>query len=120
MAFSLDVSGLSEAAKYNLKRAENWSYIFRHPKGRPNANSQRVDDKFQLNPMLSPRWDLPVSVRGDVRLTSAVAEAIFGDCSTQDFDKELAEATSGLKAPSFGKYKESKSMTFDFGADHEV
>lgn len=120
LAFSLDISGLSEVAKYNLKRAENWSYIFRHPKGRPNANSQRVDDKFQLNPMLSPRWDLPVSVRGDVRLTSAVAEAIFGESSAQDFERELAEATSGLKAPGFGKIKESKSMTFDFGADHEV
>lgn len=120
LAFSLDVSALSEAAKYNLKRAENWSYIFRHPKGRPNANSQRVDDKFQLNPMLSPRWDLPVSVRGDVRLTSAVAEAIFGEASAQDFESELAEAASGLKAPGFGKVKESKSMTFDFGADHEV
>lgn len=120
LAFSLDISALSEVAKYNLKRAENWSYIFRHPKGRPNANSQRVDDKFQLNPMLSPRWDLPVSVRGDVRLTAAVAEAIFGESSTQDFDRELAKATSGLKAPGFGKIKESISMNFDFGADHEV
>ncbi|WP_282384008.1 MULTISPECIES: hypothetical protein [unclassified Pseudomonas] len=103
LAFSLDVSKLSEAAKYNLKRAENWSYIFRHPKGRPNANSKRVDEKYQLNPMLSPKWDLPVSVRGDVRLPHSVAEAIFGTLDSSGFQKELNEATLGMKAPNFGK-----------------
>lgn len=132
LAFSLDVSKLSETAKYNLKRAENWSYIFRHPKGRPNANSKRVDEKYQLNPMLSPKWDLPVSVRGDVRLPHGVAEAIFGTLDSSDFQKELNEATSGMKAPNFGKSRvqltrqhtevasTNKTLSLNFGDDDAI
>ncbi|PKG96306.1 hypothetical protein CXF92_00465 [Pseudomonas sp. Choline-3u-10] len=133
LAFSLNASELSDRAKYILKRAENWSYIFRNPRGRPSANSQRLDEKFQLNPMLSPRWDLPVSVRGDVRLSTKVAEAIFGDVSSDAFQVELSEATAGMKAPAFAKSKPrvvekpteathetSKNLTFNFGADHEL
>jgi hypothetical protein len=133
LAFSLNTSELSEKAKYILKRAENWSYIFRNPRGRPSANSQRMDEKFQLNPMLSPRWDLPVSVRGDVRLSTKVAEAIFGNASNEAFQVELSEATAGMKAPSFAKSKppalekpteppheSSKNLMFDFGADNEL
>ncbi|MBD9399095.1 hypothetical protein [Pseudomonas sp. PDM11] len=133
LAFSLNASELSDKARYILKRAENWSYIFRNPRGRPSANSQRMDDKFQLNPMLSPRWDLPVSVRGDVRLSAKVAEAIFGDVSNEAFQVELSEATAGMKAPAFAKSKPlivekpaetshetSTNLTLDFGADHEL
>ncbi|MGA6108479.1 hypothetical protein [Pseudomonas solani] len=133
LAFSLNASELSDRAKYILKRAENWSYIFRNPRGRPSANSQRMDEKFQLNPMLSPRWDLPVSVRGDVRLSTKIAEAIFGDVSNEAFQIELSEATAGMKAPSFAKSKPlviekvtappreaSKNLTFDFGVDHDI
>lgn len=53
--------------------------------------------------MLSPKWDLPVSVRGDVRLPHSVAEAIFGTLDSSGFQKELNEATLGMKAPNFGK-----------------
>ncbi len=133
LAFSLNASELSDKARYILKRAENWSYIFRNPRGRPSANSQRMDEKFQLNPMLSPRWDLPVSVRGDVRLSAKVAEAIFGDVSSEAFQVELSEATAGMKAPAFAKSKPlvveksaetshetSTNLTLDFGADHEL
>jgi len=126
LAFSVNVSDLTEKAKQTLRLAENWSYIFKIVKGRPNANSQHIDDKYQLNPMLSPKWDLPVSVRGDVRLSKALAEAIFGDVSNDTFKLVLQEATASLKAPGFGKKKADQRSTgqqklaLDFGGQDEI
>lgn len=126
LAFSVNVSDLTEKAKQTLRLAENWSYIFKIVKGRPNANSQHIDDKYQLNPMLSPKWDLPVSVRGDVRLSKALAEAIFGDVSNDAFKLILQEATASLKAPGFGKRKadqrstDQQKLVLDFGDQNEI
>ncbi|MCX2896390.1 hypothetical protein [Pseudomonas mandelii] len=126
LAFSVDVSDLTEKAKQTLRLAENWSYIFKIVKGRPNANSQHIDDKYQLNPMLSPKWDLPVSVRGDVRLSKTLAEAIFGELSNDEFKVVLQEATASLKAPGFGKKRansnaiEQQKLMLDFGGSNEV
>ncbi|MFT0472331.1 hypothetical protein ACMSI6_00010 [Pseudomonas antarctica] len=126
LAFSVNVSDLTEKAKQTLRLAENWSYIFKIVKGRPNANSQHIDDKYQLNPMLSPKWDLPMSVRGDVRLTKTLAEAIFGDVSNDAFKQILQEATASLKAPGFGKRKadqrssDQQKLSLDFGGQNEI
>jgi hypothetical protein len=123
LAFSVDNATLSEQSRRTLKLAENWSYIFKIPRGRPNANSQHLDDKFQLNPMLASKWDLPISVRGDVRINETLADAIFGNVDNEKFKLELQNSTASLKAPIFGKNKSvsdvnsQPTLAFDFGAD---
>jgi hypothetical protein len=126
LAFSVDHATLSEQSKITLKLAENWSYIFKIPRGRPNANSQHLDEKFQLNPMLASKWDLPISVRGDVRISASLADAIFGRASNEVFKLELQNSTASLKAPSFGKGKSAMdsnsqpTLVLDFGPSDEI
>ena len=103
LAFSVNANTISKEARSCLKSAENWSYIFRIQRGRPNANSEHMDDKYQLNPMLSPKWDLPISRRGDVRLSTDLANAIFSAEPDFDFGTFLELATRSLKAPQFGR-----------------
>lgn len=121
LAFSIDESSLSEGARARLMQAENWSYVFRIGKGRPNANTQRVDAKYQLNPMLSPKWDLPIYVRGDVRLSPAVANAIFGEGDYDNFKEVTGSRVSAMNPPSFREAKSQRADTqqtmlpFDLG-----
>ncbi|EOA05242.1 hypothetical protein HFRIS_008871 [Herbaspirillum frisingense GSF30] len=122
LAFSLNVSLLSPEAADVLRQSENWSYILRIPKGRPHANSQRVHDKYQLNPAFSPKWDLPIARRGDVRLNADLAEAIFGFKPDADFRMVMDSVTASLKAPKFGKKidersrdKEDRNKTLELG-----
>ena len=100
------VNYLCKNSKIIIKLAENWSYILWIPRGRPNPNTQRIDAKYQLNPMLSPKWDLPISRRGDVRLNNDLVEAIFGESTDDAFKKVCGKKLAGLKAPKFGTSKE--------------
>jgi hypothetical protein len=68
---------LRPEAERTLKMAENWSFLIRV--GSSGAkNHERVVAKYQLNPMLSPRWGLSESRRGAIELNEEIANAIFG------------------------------------------
>ncbi|PWK31910.1 ORC-CDC6 family AAA ATPase [Cupriavidus plantarum] len=77
---------LSDAARSTLIWALNLSFIFEIGEGRPDRNSHRLLRKIQLNPVLAPRWDLPIGRRGDIRLSAALLEAIFESGRHEEFD----------------------------------
>lgn len=70
-------SDLNSRAHANLEAALNYSLLCELKKGRPDRNSHQVHRKIFLNPLLSPRWGLPVSRRGDVFLSMEEVNAIF-------------------------------------------
>ena len=48
--------------------ASRWALLVRVDRGQKERNTGLVEAKFQLNRMLSPRWDLPIARRGALRL----------------------------------------------------
>lgn len=122
LAFSLNEDTLTDDARECLRLSENWSFIFCISRGRPNKNSMRIDEKYQLNPMLSPRWDLPIGRRGDVPLSSDLANSIFDNNASDRFPEQRDVSATSLKAPYFGQTRkaalqEQKNTTpslFDF------
>jgi len=96
-SFSVDINILSEEARNTIKNAENWSYLIRQTKGRKSKNTRRINDSFQLAPILTPKWGLSQRRGGTIEIMEDLANAIFGE-SREDFQKELRKR---LKSISF-------------------
>lgn len=100
-AFSVDESKISEQARLTLERAENWSYLLKIRDGAKNKNTQSVDSKFQLSPMLAPKWGLSVHRRGTLEIRPDFANAIFDNAYSSNFEALLKSRVSAMAAPSF-------------------
>lgn len=94
LAFSFADEDLTPDAKKVLHDAINYSLVFELLDGRPDRNSQRLHRKIQLNPLISPKWGLPISVRGDISLNRETLKAIFNPDSSKDFTAVLNALTS--------------------------
>jgi len=103
VTFSVDPNTLTKEAKKIIELAEKWSLLIKIPGGQHDRNSMRVDDKFQLNPMLAPRWDLPVARRGTVSLKASEANAIFDSEYAGNFEEVNKGRVDRMTAPFFGK-----------------
>lgn len=77
LAVSFYDGDLTPEAKQTLNSALNYSLVFEINDGRPDRNSERLNKKVQLNPLLSPRWGLPVGRRGDISLGRDLVNAVF-------------------------------------------
>ncbi|MBU0768978.1 MAG: hypothetical protein KJ687_07800, partial [Proteobacteria bacterium] len=74
-SFSVDLDVLSLSARKTIEMAENWSYLVRVKGGAKNKNSRKVDEKYQLSPMLAPRWGLSPQRGGTIELQVDLANA---------------------------------------------
>ncbi|MCB5206702.1 ORC-CDC6 family AAA ATPase [Methylovorus mays] len=99
LAVSFSENDLSPVSRTTLKICLNYSLLFEIHGGRPDRNSQQVNRKFQLNPMLSPRWRLPISRRGDLGLSSILVNAIFDPNEKEAFDHSLKQLHSKWNNP---------------------
>ena len=99
--FSADASRSSEIARHVLDLAEKWSLLI-DVGGQRDRNTERIDAKYQMNPMLAPRWDLSIYRRGALALKPHEVDAVFDPEHTEEFDI-LAEArVARMKPPFFG------------------
>lgn len=99
LAVSFAIEELNDDAKATLNSALNYSLLFEVPSGRPDRNSQKVLKKAQLNPLLSPRWGLSISRRGDLSLGKELCCAIFEPSRTSEFDVLLKALDSRWNNP---------------------
>jgi hypothetical protein len=76
--FSADIASCSNEARSAIEISEQWSMLLRVPGGQSERNTGRVDSKYQLHPMIAPRFDLPIARRGAIGLSVKEVEAIFG------------------------------------------
>jgi hypothetical protein len=97
--FSCPSQDIDETSKLSLRLAEDWSMLIRHVRGQKDRNSQRVDQKYQLSPMLAPRWNLPISRRGALALTAEEVNLIFGRAAEADFVKMKEGRIQRMNAP---------------------
>jgi hypothetical protein len=84
-SFSVSEGDISEAARKILNLAEARALIHRLRGGQRERNSEDVTSKFQISPMLAPRWDLPMVSRGVVSLQADDFNAIFDPGRKADY-----------------------------------
>ena len=58
---------------------------------------------FQINKVLAPLWNLPTIVRGNLSLSSDMAESIFNYEQSSKFDQLYKVRKAQLNAPDFVK-----------------
>lgn len=91
LAVSFLDDDLSDESREVLQYAIHYSFIFENKNGRRDRNTQRLNRKVQLNPMMAPVWGLPLGRRGDLKLTRQMLNYIFEPALGEDFEKALRE-----------------------------
>lgn len=119
LAFSADLSPTSEQARESIDIAERWSLLIKIEGGQRDKNSKRVDPKYQINSMLSPRWDLPFSRRGTLALKCDEVNSIFDQSFVSCFDDFVKERVDRMTAPSFGKNHKKPEAPPTLGFERE-
>jgi len=110
VTFSTNTTALSERSWAMLQLSYFWSLLIRVPGGQKDRNTPRVDDKYQLNPMLAPLWQLPVSRRGAIALDPSEVETIFAS-NKEAFEEVLHRRVSRMQAP-FGRGAREQGTLF--------
>lgn len=77
--FSIREGELSENAKKTLRTAENWSYLVHIPHSGSDKNSEERRYKYQLVPILAPKWDVSYTIRDTIELDDEFANALFDE-----------------------------------------
>lgn len=99
LAISFDSNDLNAESRATLESAYNYSLLFEVDRGRPDRNTQRLRQKVQLSPMLSPRWGLPIGRRGDISINAAMLNAIFDPANRSAFDLLLRQYSQKWNFP---------------------
>ena len=102
ISFSCDISQTSAEAQRVIDFSQKWSLLI-DVGGQKDRNSERVDVKLQLNPMLSPRWSLPINRRGTIALRPEEINSIFDNSEKARFNNFLKDRVARMSAPFFGK-----------------
>ena len=88
-SFSVAEQDLSPEALRTLRYSENRSFLIRISGGQFHKNSYQVHLKYQLHPMLCPRWQLPIGRRGVLPLSGNWANSIFEFKKNDEFEEHL-------------------------------
>lgn len=107
LAVSFQDSDLTPTARETLASALNYSLVFEVSDGRPDRNSERLNRKIQLNPLLSARWGLPIGRRGDLSLSQEVINTIFDISKKSEFDALLKIMSTKWNNPFTKTYSEA-------------
>lgn len=93
LAISFSESDLSQSARDTLNSSLNYSLVYEVSNGRKNRNTKVLNRKIQLNPILSPRWALPIVMGGDINLNREQLDAIFANPESPPFEVLLKTLT---------------------------
>ncbi|MEN7432373.1 hypothetical protein VA599_16645 [Chromobacterium sp. TRC.1.1.SA] len=99
LTISFSDDQLSPKSREVLDAALNYSLLFETSRGRPDRNSQRLNRKVQLNPLLSPRWGLPIGKRGDISLPAEIIASIFEPDYINEFNTALKQLNQKWNSP---------------------
>jgi hypothetical protein len=80
--FSTVLSETSHETQSGVRHAADVAMLIEVLGGQKDKNATGVVAKFQLNPMLCPRYDLPLARRGAIALNPGEVDAIF--CGTRE------------------------------------
>jgi len=97
--FSVSWHECSETAKEIIQAAEHSSLLISLTEGAIDKNSNRLNKRYQISSMLAPRWDIPISKRGDITLSPEEVEAIFVSANADEFKKIKSKRLERMLAP---------------------
>lgn len=100
--FSVNFESLTPTSRLVLEAAENWSYLIKIRGGSKNKNTRSVDTKYQLGPMLAPKWGVSEHRRGTIELQNELANALFDPERRSALPNLFRRRVSGMLAPKFG------------------
>ena len=113
-SFSTDLTTCTQRASEVIDLAEKWSLLVRAEQGQKQRNTGRIEPKFHLNRLLSPRWDLPIWRRGAIRLNSDEVNAIFDPNESHHYEAILDRRLVRMKVPfGRGRSRSGEQKTFD-------
>ena len=102
-SFSTDRQGLSVRARSTLDEAVTHSLILRIATGRRDRNSRVLHHKYQLNPMLAPRFGLALGRRGSASFSPGLLNSVFdADVDEGTFRRERRRLLARLNPPFVG------------------
>jgi hypothetical protein len=78
--------------------------------GRHDKNSDRIEQSFQINRMLAPYFNLPISRRGIIPLNESFIESIFNPQKHGEFQGLYNDYIGRMNAP-FGKELQAEIFT---------
>lgn len=111
-AFSTDLMGLAPEVVDILDSAVTHGLLIEVEGGRVERNNGSRHRKFQLHPMLSPLYDLPVYRRGTFSLKREELHAIISrDVTEQDYSSVIGRRLAKMSAP-FGAVEAPKDGLF--------
>jgi hypothetical protein len=99
ITFSVNEQRISDESKRLIEIATQWSLLLGDNKGRKDRNSKRIDQKYKLNYMLSPFWELPIASRGVYSMPSELINSIFDDEFGENYAAEKAKFKKTLAPP---------------------
>lgn len=97
--FAVDRSALTASARNIIEKCVTWSLLIEIPRGHKDKNTEEIASKYQVNPMIAPKWELPLSRRGALELHAALANSIFDHEHANGFERLLEERVAGLNVP---------------------
>jgi hypothetical protein len=98
-SFSLDLPTLDDSARSLIGTAEQWSLLLPANGGQRERNIGTIVDKYRVNPMLCPRFDLPLTVGGTITLSAEEANSIFGNAGPGAYREALSIRERRATAP---------------------
>ena len=101
-SFSADLTACSPRTREIVDLASRWALLVRVDRGQKERNTGLVEAKFQLNRMLSPRWELPIARRGALRLGADEMNAIFDPGQADAFSDVVRQRLDRMRPP-FGR-----------------
>ena len=102
-SFSTDGQGLSDRAWSTLQEAVKHNLILEIPTGRRDRNSRVLHHKYQLNPMLAPKFDLSLGRRGSAGFSHVLLNSVFdASVAERSFARERRRLLVRLRPPFSG------------------
>lgn len=98
-SFSVAEEKISPAAREILKVAEARAFLHRIKGGQKERNSDEVTAKFQISPMLAPRWDIPMARRGIHPFSADDFNTIFDPNESSKYSALSANWTNSVTFP---------------------
>ena len=97
IGFSVRLEALSPRAQEVIEEAEQRSFLLRGIQN--DRSTKQIWDKFYLNRLLCPIFDLGIAIRGLYRFPTPMADAIFGDLEDAPYERVRREWKKRLMWP---------------------
>ena len=113
--FSYEQASVSDETRRLIDLADRWLLLV-YVGSQNDRHSERVDMKFQLNRMLSPKWDISFSRRGAIAFSSDELNSVFDPSFKSRFEQTLKARIDPMTAPFFGS---TQAMNGNIGSIQE-